>query len=116
MQIDDLEILFGQHPQIKAISDRLAKGDKHVLVSGLHASARALALSALKQALFIVLDNEEAARYLYSDLRSLTAGAVGPSQSDCKTQAGPAVGPSQSDCKNAGAVGPSQSDCKNAAL
>ena len=46
--------------------------DRHVLVSGLRASARALALSALSQRLFIVMDNAEAAQYMFSDLRSLT--------------------------------------------
>ena len=46
--------------------------DRHVLVSGLRASARALALSALTQRLFIVMDNAEAAQYMFSDLRSLT--------------------------------------------
>ena len=50
--------------------------DRHVLVSGLRASARALALSALTQRLFIVMDNAEAAQYMYSDLRSLTACQV----------------------------------------
>ena len=43
----------------------------HVLLSGLHASARALVLSATRKALFVIMDNEEAARYMYSDLRSL---------------------------------------------
>ena len=46
--------------------------DRHVLVSGLRASARALALSALTLRQFIVMDNTEAAQYMFSDLRSLT--------------------------------------------
>ena len=74
MQIDELEILFGQHPQIKAIGDGLrAKGDRHVLVSGLHASARALTLAQERTPLFIMLDNAEAAQYLYADLKTLGA-------------------------------------------
>ena len=77
MQIGDLNILFGQHPEVKMMSEwangRKEKGDKHLLVSGLHASARALALSGLAQPLFIVMDNAEAAQYMYSDLKALNA-------------------------------------------
>ena len=47
------------------------KGDRHILLTGLHASARALALSRLAQPLFIVMDNAEAAQYMFSDLWSL---------------------------------------------
>ncbi len=73
MQIRDLNILFGHHPEVKSLQ-RMVSGtqDRHVLVSGLRASARALALSALTQRLFIVIDNAEAAQYMFSDLRSLT--------------------------------------------
>ena len=73
MQIGDLNILFGHHPEVKSLQ-RMVSGtqDRHVLVSGLRASARALALSALTQRLFIVMDNAEAAQYMFSDLRSLT--------------------------------------------
>ena len=69
--------MFGHHPEVKSLQ-RMVSGtqDRHVLVSGLRASARALALSALTQRLFIVMDNAEAAQYMYSDLRSLTAGQV----------------------------------------
>ena len=82
VNIEELEILFGQHPQIKAIGNGLrvtgyglrAKGDKHVLVSGLHASARALTLAQVRTPLFIVMDNAEAAQYMYADLRSLENG------------------------------------------
>ena len=73
MQIDDLNILFGQHPQVKAIGERLVKGDKHVLLTGLHASARALTLSHMRTPLFIMLDNAEAAQYMYADLKGLGA-------------------------------------------
>ena len=81
MNIEELEILFGQHPQIKAIGNGLrvtgyglrAKGDRHVLVSGLHASARALALAQVRTPLFIVMDNAEVAQYLFTDLKTLGA-------------------------------------------
>ena len=77
MQIEELQIRFAEHPEIKAIGERLkAKGDKHVLLTGLHASARALALSALHTPLFIVMDNEEAARYMYGDLKSLMSASL----------------------------------------
>ena len=83
MQIGDLNILFGHHPEVKSLQ-RMVSGtqDRHVLVSVLRASARALALSALTQRLFIVMDNAEAAQYMYSDLRSLTAGADRPATPD----------------------------------
>ena len=71
MQITELNILFAQHPQIKAIGAELKGKGTHVLVSGLHASARALILSRLARPLFIVLDNAEAAQYMYGDLKSL---------------------------------------------
>ena len=72
MNIEDLEILFSQHPEIGLIRRELGRGkDTHVLVSGLHASARALALGALNAPLFIILDNSEAAQYLYADLKNI---------------------------------------------
>ena len=74
VKIDDLEILFGQHPQVKVIGERLAvRGDRHVLVSGLHAFARALMLAQLRTPLFIVLDNAETAQYMYADLKTMGA-------------------------------------------
>jgi transcription-repair coupling factor (superfamily II helicase) len=72
MQISDLEIVFGHYPQLKEINDRLTKrGDNHILLSGLHASARALVLAQVRKPLFVIFDNAEAAEYLVSDLRSL---------------------------------------------
>ena len=72
MQIDDLNILFAQHPELALARRELQKGKgTHLLLSGLHASARAFALSQMQAPLFIVMDNGEAAQYLYGDLRSL---------------------------------------------
>ena len=76
--LEDLHILFGQHPEIKIIHERLAKGDSHVLLAGLHASARALTLTHIEKPLFVIFDNAESAQYMYSDLRSLTASAERP--------------------------------------
>ena len=79
MQIGDLDMLFGEHPELGLINRELAKGKEvHLLLSGLHAGARALALAHVKAPLFVILDNAEAAQYLYSDLQSLSADAVGP--------------------------------------
>ena len=72
MQIGDLNILFGEHPEIKAIGERLGvRGDKHLLLSGLHASARALALAHIARPMFVIFDNAESAQYAYSDLKAL---------------------------------------------
>ncbi len=77
MTIEELEIAFEKHPQIGLIGRELGRGkDSHVLVSGLHASARALALSALRTPLFIVMDNSEAAQYMYADMKSLHGDGV----------------------------------------
>ena len=77
MTIEELEIAFEKHPQIGLIRRELVRGkDSHVLVSGLHASARALALSALRTPLFIVMDNAETAQYMYADLKSLHGDGV----------------------------------------
>ncbi|MBR6168179.1 MAG: transcription-repair coupling factor [Paludibacteraceae bacterium] len=74
MQISELEILFAQHPEIRAMQRELAKGrGTHVLVAGLHASSRALALAQMKEPLFVLLDDAEKAQYLYADLKALGA-------------------------------------------
>ena len=73
LKIEDLEILFGQHPELAAIRKELAHKNAHVLVSGLHASTRALALAKINQALFVILDNAESAQYLYADLKTVGA-------------------------------------------
>ena len=76
MPINELEILFAQHPQIKIIGECLrSRGDKHLLITGLHASARALALAQLKKPLLVIMDNEENAQYLYSDLKTVLGSA-----------------------------------------
>ena len=94
MQIGDLNILFGQHPEIELIRRELERGkDTHVLVSGLHASARGLAFANLAHkgmtrggnkgmmteglsTFFIVMDNAEAAQYMFADLKTLSGEEV----------------------------------------
>lgn len=51
----------------------LEKGKvSHLLLTGVYASARALVLTYVKRPLFILLDNSEAAQYLYADLKVLS--------------------------------------------
>ena len=71
VDIGDLKILFGQHPELAAVRKELAHKNAHVLLSGLHASARALALALIDKPLFVILDNAESAQYLYADLKAL---------------------------------------------
>ena len=71
-----IDILFEQHPQVKALNERLTKKrDTHVLLSGLHASARALVLAQVRAPLFVIFDNAETAQYLYADMKALGANA-----------------------------------------
>ena len=73
MGIEDLKILFGEHPELAAVRKALAHNNAHVLLSGLHASARALALAHMKMPLFVIFDNAESAQYIYADLKTLGA-------------------------------------------
>ena len=83
MTIEDLHSAFLDRPEIKAAIKELKRGgETHLLLSGLHASARALAIEAItirtmydvqctkdeKRVFFVVIDNEEDAKYLYADL------------------------------------------------
>ena len=70
-----MEILFGHHPQLAAVRKELAHTDAHVLLTGLHASARALTLAQINKPLFVIFDNAEAAQYLYADLKAVGANA-----------------------------------------
>ena len=79
MTIEDLHSAFLDRPEIKAAIKELKRGgETHLLLSGLHASARALAIEALtirtkdeKRVFFVVIDNEEDAKYLYADLKQI---------------------------------------------
>lgn len=82
MQINELQQLFGMHPELDVLTQELSKkGNKHLLLKGLYASAKAFILNALVSRLrahnkgnvcFIVLDNADDAQYLYADLRTLS--------------------------------------------
>ena len=113
MEITELRALFGHHPEIGAIHKELSKGgERHVLVSGLHASARSIVLSeiwggehgvALQsqvdeaprpispsakeqgrcRVLVYMADNGDEAQYVYADLKQLLAAcAPGNSRRD----------------------------------
>ena len=96
--IEDLKILFGEHPELAAVRKALAHNNAHVLLSGLHASARALAIAAINSGatalnsskgtlnsskgafncaegtcMFVIFDNAESAQYIYADLKTLGA-------------------------------------------
>ncbi len=83
MTIEDIHSAFLDRPEIKAAIKELKRGgETHLLLSGLHASARALAIEAItirtmydvrctkdeKRVFFVIIDNEEDAKYLYADL------------------------------------------------
>ncbi len=73
MTIEDLHILFAEHPEIRAIRREINRGG-HLLITGLHAGTRAFTLRALTdQAFFVILDNAENAQYVYADLKTLGA-------------------------------------------
>ncbi|MEE1253848.1 MAG: CarD family transcriptional regulator [Paludibacteraceae bacterium] len=75
MTIEDLHSAFLDRPEIKAAIKELKRGgETHLLLSGLHASARALAIEAMARSseyrvFFVVIDNEEDAKYLCADLK-----------------------------------------------
>lgn len=77
MQIEELGILMAEHPEVGAIdnlllSKRVRGHGSHVHLSGLHASARSLILHALHApSMLIIMDNQDEAQYLYSDLLAL---------------------------------------------
>ena len=75
VNIGELEILFGQHPELAAVRKELAHADAHVLLGGLHSSARALALAQVQKPQFVIFDNAESAQYLYADLKTVGADA-----------------------------------------
>lgn len=67
-----MEILFGQHPELALARKELRKGQGiHLLLNGLHASARAFALAHVEQPQIVIFDNAEAAQYIYADLKTL---------------------------------------------
>ena len=82
MTIEDLHSVFLDRPEIKATIKELKRGgDTHLLLSGLHASARALAIEAMARSseygvFFVVIDNEEDAKYLYADLKKSSENKV----------------------------------------
>ena len=81
MQIDALAQLMAMHPEVDVLSQALSrKCNRHFLLSGLYASAQAIILTALRkqlankgvaQPMIIVLDDSDAAQYMYADIKTL---------------------------------------------
>ena len=81
MQIDALAQLMAMHPEVDVISQALSrKRNRHFLLSGLYASAQAIIITALHRQLesnasahpmIIVLDDTDAAQYMYGDIKTL---------------------------------------------
>ncbi len=76
MTLQELHILYAKHHNLDAILAELKrKHTQHILLPGLHASARAMILAALHQktqrTLLLVVENAEEALYFKSDLDAL---------------------------------------------
>ena len=76
VSIEELKILFGEHPELAAVRKELAHKNAHVLLSGLYASARALALAHIGKPLFVIFDNAEAALAFSKDLMTINDPVV----------------------------------------
>jgi len=82
LTIEELYELLSQNTRLQVIGDRLqVKGQRHLLLSGLYGSSRAVALRAVQNAqctmhngrvMVVVMDNADEAQYMYGDLRELT--------------------------------------------
>ena len=80
MQITELQKIYARHPRVKALGKLLCESkERQIHVAGLQASATAMvfaslplaALQALGVPYVFVADDEEAAGYLYQDLRQV---------------------------------------------
>ena len=81
MTIGELAEVLALHPEVEVLAKKLSKKHaKHFLLSGLHASAQAIILSALHrkqeekgivQPMMLVLNDSDAAQYMYADIKTL---------------------------------------------
>ena len=81
MQINELAEVLALHPEVDILAKELnKKRNQHFLLSDLRASAQAIILTALHQKLanknaaqpmIIVLDDNDAAQYMYADIKTL---------------------------------------------
>ena len=85
MQIAELYERLSQHRCIGAVKSLLYKGEgasmrltgRHVVLAGVHASARAVVLRAVARVTTVaVTENKDEAQYLYADLRALGGNAL----------------------------------------
>ena len=81
MQINELAEVLAMHPEVEALARELSKKHHpHFLLDGLRASAQSIILTALHrqlakktttQPMMIVLDDNDAAQYMYADIKTL---------------------------------------------
>ena len=81
MQINELAEVLALHPEVEVMAKELSKKTKkHFLLSNLHASARAIILTAIRkqlahknaaQPMIIIMDDTDAAQYMYADIKTL---------------------------------------------
>ena len=81
MQINELAEVLALHPEVDSLAKELnKKRNQHFLLTDLRASAQAIILTALHQKLanknaaqpmIIVLDDNDAAQYMYADIKTL---------------------------------------------
>ena len=81
MQINELAEVLALHPEVDILAKELnKKHNQHFLLNDLRASAQAIILTALRQKLankgvaqpmMIVLDDNDAAQYMYADIKTL---------------------------------------------
>ena len=86
MTIGELAEVLALHPEVEVLAKELSKKHaKHFLLSGLHASAQAIILSALHrkqeekgivQPMMLVLNDSDAAQYMYADMDDTIAEAL----------------------------------------
>ena len=81
MKIGELAEVLALHPEVEVLGKELSKKyGKHFLLSVLHASARAMILTSLRerlgsrgalQPMMIVMNDSDAAQYMYADIKAL---------------------------------------------
>ncbi|MBQ2540877.1 MAG: transcription-repair coupling factor [Paludibacteraceae bacterium] len=107
MRLYELKDLIGLHPEIDATVAELGKGkEKHLLLTGLNASARSIVLAAIMDKLgggsartdgksvrtgrnmLVLLDSQDEAQYMYADLQALAGERVSEKGKEKETEKG----------------------------
>ncbi len=93
MTLSELHTLYAKHPNVEAIIAEIKRGkkagDKHLLLTGLHASAQAMLLASVFQksqrTMLVVAENAEDAAYLKNDLDAILNQAPQPPKGGAST-------------------------------